>query len=222
MKNLKVNRTCFSAFVLNGKTLTLLITNYGQQGHGLMRMLAHFETVADKSVPGKPRRLAKALKTFYGIQEPILFKNACAGMYRDFDQISECIEDVIEQVRTTPGLIYQVNTFGGNINNEAFAEQSAFPHRALPFMAELQAYYDRPKQEKKLLAAFRQIQDIFYQFGINEHYRNYPDIDFHDWETAYYGPHYERLQRVKERYDPNNRFRYAQSVRLPSDSGKVS
>jgi hypothetical protein len=45
-------------------------------------------------------------------------------------------------------------------------------------------------------------------------YPNFPDPDPQDWTRAYHGANYSRLLRVKARYDPDNFFRFHQS--LPS------
>jgi hypothetical protein len=95
----------------------------------------------------------------------------------------------------------------------AFEEASCYPHRQLPYLGELQAYWDQESQEQRLVTAFENIQTLFRNSGITAHYRNYPDINFKDWETAYYGENYSRLQAVKSKYDADDLFHYPQSIK---------
>ncbi|KAN0041863.1 hypothetical protein ACTFIV_004413 [Dictyostelium citrinum] len=46
-------------------------------------------------------------------------------------------------------------------------------------------------------------------------YQNYPDDECSNWQFAYYGNHYQKLQQIKKKYDPNNYFKYQQSIELP-------
>jgi FAD/FMN-containing dehydrogenase len=51
-----------------------------------------------------------------------------------------------------------------------------------------------------------------HPWGSGGVYPNFPDPDLTDWARAYHGANLERLVRVKARYDPENIFRFHQSV----------
>ncbi len=59
----------------------------------------------------------------------------------------------------------------------------------------------------------REVQSVLSEGGVSRHYRNYPDLDLPNWESAYYGDSYPRPQQVKKRFDPSNLFRHLQSIR---------
>ena len=204
--------SCFSAFVLNHKTLYILITNAGKHTPQLQQVIDELKSVSDKSTNSVRQPLASALKNYYGRQYPLYFKNASAGLYKDFSEISGCIEKAMELVVNTPGMIYQVNALGGKILNKEFETASSFPHRDYIYFSELQTYWEQPAQEKKLLQRFQQVQEVFINHGIKAQYRNYPDINFKEWKEYYYSKNYVRLQSVKRKFDPDNLFRYEQSL----------
>jgi FAD/FMN-containing dehydrogenase len=204
---------CFSAFVLNGKTVYILLTTTGRHTPEIQNAVTALSAVSGKTTSTKAQPLATALKVFYGRKEPMFFKNASAGLYKNFADIQGCIDKAIDTVLATPGMIYQVNTLGGNIQNNQFETAAAFPHRAFPYFSELQTYWENDKQSVRLLEKFQQVQNIFTANGIHTQYRNYPDINFKNWDTLYYGTNYTRLQQVKNKYDPANIIRHDQSVK---------
>lgn len=205
---------CFSAFVLNGKTIYILLTNADKHNAGVQKVIDILSGLSEKTTKTSPQKITTALKVFYGRREPLFFKNASAGLYKNFADIENCIDRVIETVLTTPGMIYQVNTLGGKILDSEFEKASCFPHRAFIYFSELQTYWDLPKQEAGLLQKFQDVQTLFTSNGIKTQYRNYPDIQFKNWQEMYYGVNYTRLQQIKNRYDPDNQIRHEQSIKV--------
>jgi FAD/FMN-containing dehydrogenase len=51
-----------------------------------------------------------------------------------------------------------------------------------------------------------------HPWGSGRVFQNFADPDLGHWAQAYYGPNYDRLVRVKARYDPANLFRFQQSL----------
>ncbi|MFN8251072.1 MAG: FAD-binding oxidoreductase [Ferruginibacter sp.] len=207
--------SCFSAYVLNGKTAYILLTNTEKNNAAVEKVIGMLSAVSAKTTKTTPQPLAKALKVYYGKTSPLYFKNASAGLYKNYSDIAAFAEKVIAMVQSSPGMIYQVNTLGGNIINATKESEAAFPHRAFPFFSELQTYWEQPAQGKKLQEKFEMVQQLFAANGITAQYRNYPDINFSNWQSAYYGSQYQRLQQVKKKYDPNNIISHSQSIRLP-------
>jgi len=203
----------FAACVLNGRTVTVLLAGHGVDLQHAARPLA---PLAASVAPTLGTPLPQAMRRYYGRPGPIDFKNASAGLYRGAQDLAPLQEALFEQVVAHPGLVFQVNTLGGRIADPAFEQASCYPHRHLPYLGELQAYWDgttQPQAGPRLMAAFESIQALFRAHGVTAHYRNYPDLNFRDWEHAYYGANYARLQAVKRRYDAGGLLRYPQGVR---------
>jgi FAD/FMN-containing dehydrogenase len=206
--------SCLSAFVLNGKSLVILVTDFEAPTTELQNLLLKIGAIAKRSSTGKPQNLASALKVYYGRPAPLNFRNCSGGLYKSFDDIRGCITQVLDLVIKHPGLMYQVDTLGGNIANAEFEAASCYPYRDRSFVSELQSYWTAPNQEASLSSSFQSMQKLLQQNGVTAHYVNYPSLEFADWQRDYYGGNYVRLQSVKRKYDPGNVFRYEQSVTL--------
>jgi hypothetical protein len=206
--------SCLSGYVLNGSTLNIIITNYEPANDSkLQPLITKLAAVTDESKSSHWGKLAIMLKNHYGSDKPVNLRNSSAGLYKGYNDISSCITQVLEKVITTPGMIYQVDTLGGKVDDEEFKKLSSYPHRGFDFLSELQAYWDTPAQEKRLADSTTHILKIIQQNGITRQYVNYCSIEFNDWENAYYGENYKRLQAVKQKYDPDNNIRHPQSIK---------
>jgi hypothetical protein len=208
--------TCFSGYVLNGSTLNIVITNYGGDSDELQSVLINLAAVTDEFHSSRVGKLAKMLKNHYGSLKPVYFRNSSAGLFKDSNDVLGFMKDIFQKIIDTPGMIYQVNTLGGKINDAEFEKGSSYPHRAFNFVSELQAYWYSPSQEDKLADVTTEILKFSERNGVNAQYVNYCSLEFADWENAYYGKNYSRLQAVKKEFDPNNNIRHPQSVKITS------
>lgn len=202
----------FAAFVQNGRTLTLLFTDYGQSD--IQKIVSQFSENAKSFSSSLNKPLVPALKRFYGRPDPLFFKNASCGYFNTFGDVSGIAAGIYENMIQQRGIIFQLNTVGGAVDNADFKNASCYPHRAYNFLGELQGYYDSKHEEAEILKAFSAIQSLIASNGNKAYYRNYPDIDFQNWQTAYYGENYIRLKQIKKQYDPANLFHYPQSIEL--------
>lgn len=207
-------RDAFSAFVLNGKSLTILLTHTDLKSQAritaLMKPLEKLVTTTTRYyAPLYPA----AIKTYYGRSGPLPFKNACAGMLQGFAELKEVIEVLAQQVAATSGVIWQCNTLGGAINDPPYAAASVFAHRDCSYMSEIQGYWDDPKREPRVIQAVDDIQTLLAKHGIQRHYCNYPDRNFANPQSAYFG-NLDFLQKIKRQYDPADLFHHPQGVRL--------
>lgn len=204
----------FSAWIMNGSQVTVVVITIGsREQKGLLAFRRRMGELSKKTTSGGPTSLKRALSWYYGEQGPVYFKNASAGYYKGMADIAPALPGIFEEVLSVPGLIFQINTLGGAISSDV---EGAYPHRAFSYLGESQAYWESPRHAAVLQEAARRMRDHIAQAGITCHYANYPDLAFKDWPTAYYGAeNYARLQQLKQRYDPENRIRHPQSVRLP-------
>jgi FAD/FMN-containing dehydrogenase len=210
----KLPLEAFSAFVLNGRTLTVLVTNFLPFSGAFEQQFGDLIVLSDKYSVTKNQQLPTALKRYYGRKDPLFFKNASCGLFKSAEDLKTIYVEIFEKVISNPGIIFQINTLGGNMNSVEFEEKSSYPHRNKNFLGELQAYWNNPKQENRLVTAFAEIQQLIKSNGIRAHYRNYPDINFVDWQHGYYGKNYEKLQEIKSKFDPEDWFQYEQSVAI--------
>jgi UDP-N-acetylenolpyruvoylglucosamine reductase len=206
-------KNCFSAFLLNRKTVYILLTNTGARTTAVKNAIASLKGITTKFTETAPQPLAKALKTYYASPVPLEFKNASAGLYKEFSEIEGCIESALEIVTQSTGMIFQVNTVGGEVLQSGSSYTSCFPHRDCIFFSELQTEWGSAAGKTKLVNNFERVQQLFAAHGIKTQYRNYPDVNFKNHAAQYYGSSLTRLQEFKKKYDPDNRVRHEQSIR---------
>jgi hypothetical protein len=108
--------------------------------------------------------------------------------------------------------------FGGVINRVAPAE-TAFVHRESIACAQYSiTFATAPPVPSVAEAASTWLSQIAGLFAPVSHgsYQNYIDPSLSDWPQAYYGANLPRLRQIKQRYDPDDLFHFAQSIPLPT------
>lgn len=106
---------------------------------------------------------------------------------------------------------------GGAVNDKAPGD-SAFVHRDSQWLPLIGFYWTGQDQtDPALVQRGHDWQDRFYSqitgsFGGKGAYQNFPDPSLQDFGTAYFGGNLDRLSQIKARYDPQNLFRFPQSV----------
>lgn len=208
---------CFSAFVINRTSVLILVTSTVEKpGKQLSHILGQFEKMTQQRYKDRHQELDTAVRRYFGKLSPLNFKNASAGMFHSYEDIRNVAESVFDIVGRTNGMVFQVNTMGGNINNNDFIRRSCYPHRGHDFISEVQTYWENDKHATTAIDAVGRVQKILFDNGVRAHYANYPDINFKNWQHAYYGAeNYNKLQAIKLKYDKHNVFRHPQSIRLP-------
>jgi FAD/FMN-containing dehydrogenase len=133
----------------------------------------------------------------------------------DFLDISDGLIDVLhDAVRTlpTPQCEIFIASLGGAINRVP-AEATAYPHRDVNFVINVHTRWSEPSQDKPCIAWARKLYDAMAPFATGGVYVNFmPEDETERVRTGAYGPNYERLAKLKAKYDPSNLFRLNQNV----------
>jgi FAD/FMN-containing dehydrogenase len=130
----------------------------------------------------------------------------------------EAIAALVEHLSTdrVPGQSRELDfTPWSGAYNRVPADATAFVHRSELFLLKQAAVIDSGASTSEREAArawLARSWALVHPWGSGGVYPNFPDPDLKDPAHAYYGTNYDRLARVKERYDPGGFFRFERSV----------
>lgn len=140
--------------------------------------------------------------------------------------------------RAIPGVdlrasMVAVDSYGGAINRKGLDEETSICQRSSVMKLQFQTYWNKPEDDAPHLVWISDFyRDIYSGSNVDSRYAgtpfpgeyyegcyiNYPDKDmlaYPFWPQLYYGDGdlYPFLQGVKRKYDPNNIFHHAMSIR---------
>jgi FAD/FMN-containing dehydrogenase len=90
---------------------------------------------------------------------------------------------------------------------------TAYPHRGLSFSLLTQARWSNKADDNKNIEWVKELWKAVLPFTTGEVYCNYISETNEDLAKRAYGRNYARLQKVKRRYDPGNRFNSTVAVK---------
>ncbi|MEV4657209.1 FAD-binding oxidoreductase [Micromonospora sp. NPDC049301] len=108
--------------------------------------------------------------------------------------------------------------FGTGAQRQEPSGGTAFPHRDALFYSEPGAGWGTRGEPDSGDAVTPIAQTWIAEFSqalrpyVDGAYVNVPNVGMAEWETAYWGRNFDRLRRIKAKYDPHNVFQYEQSI----------
>jgi FAD/FMN-containing dehydrogenase len=132
---------------------------------------------------------------------------------RGLQAAAQLVTDLQEsQPGVGAGLVF--DAYGGVINRVA-PDATAFVHRGALCAIESSVSWG-PNPSAAAVSAgqawLAHAADTLAPYTDGSAYQNYIDPTLADWQQAYYGVNLERLTRVKQTYDPDDLFHFAQSI----------
>jgi len=133
----------------------------------------------------------------------------------NFAELSDgAIDTVIEYAGKLPS--HQCEIFiallGGQANRVA-EDATAYAHRNVKFVMNVHGRWDESAQDEECVSWSRDFFEAARPFAMGGVYVNFMTEEETDRIGAAYGPNYERLARIKQKYDPDNLFHLNQNIR---------
>ena len=133
---------------------------------------------------------------------------------------AEGIATILDFLRRWPGTHdgaeWKMFLAGGAVASVA-PEATAFVHRNALMLSAIDLAWT-PEDDAAVVADNEAWLDAFHAamrpFTSDESFQNFVDGAETDFLRAYYGTNLERLVEIKRRYDPDNLFRFPQSIPL--------
>jgi FAD/FMN-containing dehydrogenase len=198
---------------LHGKDVVVLPVFYAgkiDDGMRAVEPLRTFGTVLGENVG--PQQFTAWQKTF----DPGLTPGA--RNYWKSHNFSELSDDAIDLMIEYAGRLPsgQSDVFIGLLGGQASrisADATAYAHRDAKFALNVHARWDDPKDDKECISWARDLFNAATPCAMGGVYVNFLTEDEADRIRAAYGPNYDRLVQIKDKYDPENFFHLNQNIK---------
>lgn len=130
------------------------------------------------------------------------------------DLSDEAIDTLVARLAAFPSPLsaFALEPLGGAVSRIG-VDQTAFPHRKAGFSLVIVSMWTDPAESARQIGWTREFWNAMQPFSSEAVYVNYLDADEAERVPAAYGAAtYQRLRRIKERYDPENLFRSNQNI----------
>ncbi len=131
------------------------------------------------------------------------------------EMTDEALDTILDYAGKLPSAASEIFVahLGGAINRVA-ADATAYPHRDAEFVMNVHTRWEDPKDDDTCISWARTFFEATAGFATGGVYVNFVSEDEGRVQAAY-GSNYERLAKLKKRFDPDNVFRVNQNV-VPS------
>jgi FAD/FMN-containing dehydrogenase len=126
----------------------------------------------------------------------------------------EAIDTLVARLAAFPSPLsaFALEPLGGAVSRVG-VDQTAFHHRKVGFSLVIVSMWTDPAESARQIEWTREFWNAMQPFSSEAVYVNYLDADEAERVPAAYGAAtYQRLRRIKERYDPENFFRSNQNI----------
>lgn len=109
------------------------------------------------------------------------------------------------------GILFAI---GGQVR-EVRQDATAYVHRNANYIFEMECAWapvDKPEVARAQQDWLASYFEAMKPYVLQQSYVNFPNRDLPHWARAYYGSNLERLSAIKRKYDPQQIFKFAQSI----------
>jgi len=127
------------------------------------------------------------------------------------DKLFDAVIEYIEKLPSSQCEIF----FGaiGGATSRPTPDSAAYAHRDAKFVMNVHGRWDDPADDERCIQWARDFFNTSAPFASGGVYVNFLTADEGDRVRDAYGPNYDRLAKVKRKYDPTNLFRINQNIR---------